>query len=453
MPAVKEDAGVAIVDQGVPEAQRSMSLEKIFWSHFSPNFGPPTWMIGLIVAAAGLDPGSGLAAILIGNVVGCVPTALSATMGPVTGLTQIENSRFAFGRSGTRVPAGINAFMCVGWVAVANVPATLALIAFVAYGGVSLPFWVALAVLSAFQLVAAIYGHHVVQLVQKYVGYFLVVAFSIVVAAAAVHGGISMPASHPFAIAPFALAISVASSNVLSWAPYSSDYTRYAPKSTSKVLVFTLVFVGLAGSSIVMEMLGFMTAKTVTDLSPAGFIAGLAALSGGLAPLVLVIVALSSVAGSVINATTASYSLISSGVKIPRTAAALIVGILAYVITVIGAGRFTTVYSNYLILLLYWISPWIGIVLADWYLRSSVTQSRQRAWKAGATIFVVITPLTILLFSATDVYTGPIAKLLGGVDVGYYVGFFAAAALYLVSQRLNVTSVAPGNSVTDPELA
>jgi purine-cytosine permease-like protein len=35
------------------------------------------------------------------------------------------------------------------------------------------------------------------------------------------------------------------------------------------------------------------------------------------------------------------------------------------------------------------------------------------------------------------VYTGPIAKLLGGIDVGYFVGFFVAGLAYVAAQRIS----------------
>jgi NCS1 family nucleobase:cation symporter-1 len=435
MAAVSEASDTSIVELGVPEAHRTMSIEKVFWSHFSPNFSAPTWMIGLLLAAAGLDRWWGVLAIVAGSVLGVLPTAFSALMGPATGLTQIENSRFSFGRRGTRLPAAINYVMCVGWVAVGNVPATLALMAALAFGGIALPFWLALAIVAGVELVASVYGHHAVQLLQKYVGYGLVVAFGIIVVVATLKGAIvGAPAQHGSSLATFALGVSIAASNTLSWAPYSSDYTRYAPKTTAPATIFLLVFVGLAGSSTAMEIFGFVTATGITDTTPAGFIAGVAKLSGTLAPLVLGVIAVAAICGSTINITTASYSLISSGVKIPRPVSAIVAGLIAYVLAVAGEGGFTSLYTNYLILLLYWISPWIGIVLADWFFvpRGSSDTS---GWRAGATIFAIVTPVTILLFSSTDAYTGPIAKMLGGLDVGYVVGFFGAAIAYVATVR------------------
>ena len=39
------------------------------------------------------------------------------------------------------------------------------------------------------------------------------------------------------------------------------------------------------------------------------------------------------------------------------------------------------------------------------------------------------------LFSATPIYTGPVAKMLDGTDIGFFVGFFVASLCYAVVER------------------
>ncbi len=56
-------------------------------------------------------------------------------------------------------------------------------------------------------------------------------------------------------------------------------------------------------------------------------------------------------------------------------------------------------------------------------------------WTRGATIFLVTAVLTTALFSVSDLYTGPAARLLGGADIGYYVGFLGAALWYAAGHR------------------
>jgi NCS1 family nucleobase:cation symporter-1 len=186
-------------------------------------------------------------------------------------------------------------------------------------------------------------------------------------------------------------------------------------------------------SAFCLEVCGLLTASRLHDLSPAGVIGGIAALAGPFAPIALAAIAISAVAINSINDNTAAYSLISAGVRIPRHISAIVTSFFGFVLAVAGAGKFAELFSNYLLLLLYWIAPWAGIVLADWLLYRGLRQTP--AWGVGAWIFCIVTPLTIALFSATEIYTGPIAKLLGGTDIGFFVGFLMAAGAYLTLDK------------------
>ncbi len=73
-------------------------------------------------------------------------------------------------------------------------------------------------------------------------------------------------------------------------------------------------------------------------------------------------------------------------------------------------------------------------MLTHWFFFRDRTDARLD-WAPGATVFAVVTVLTIGLFSSTQAYTGPIARALGGTDIGYFVGFFVAGGVYLLVER------------------
>jgi NCS1 family nucleobase:cation symporter-1 len=429
-----EDVHASLIENGVAPEQQTMALDKVFWSHFCTNLAPATWVLGALLVAIGLDFRTGVLAILIGNVLGGLPVGLNSTIGPRTGLTQIEISRFAFGRLGTRVPSALNWFCAVGWDAVNNVPSVLALVALAALFGFSVPFWVGLTLLVAIQLAASMYGHHAVQLLAKYLCYVLIVVFSITGVVAILKGG-SLAAVHA-AIKPatFMLGVSMIAGFTIGFAPYSADYTRYLPRATKPGTIFLLSFGGLTLSATLIEFVGLLTASRLTDLSAAGVIAGIGAMTGPFAPVALIAIAASAISINSINDNTAAYSFISTGIRIRRDVAAVITTACGFALAVAGAGKFAELFSNYLLLLLYWIAPWAGIVLTDWWMFGGSARPARR-WGSGATIFVIVTPLTIALFSATPIYTGPVAKLLGGTDIGFFVGFFAASLGYAAVER------------------
>lgn len=425
-----------VVEKGISEQDQTMSLEKVFWSHFSPNLVPAAWVIGVLIVVIGLDFWTGLLAVIVGNILGSLPVALAGLIGPKTRLTQMETSRFSFGKTGARVPAFINWVSCVGWDAVNNVPSVVALIALFALVGIALPFWLVLAVLVIIQMVVGIYGHHMVQATEKYLGYFLLVVFAVSGILALMNGGTLATASQPVSLSAFLIGVAIVASFNLAWAPYSADYTRYLPKGTPNRAIFWRAFLGLVLSAGLIEFFGLMTAGAVSDPTPGAVIGSIGKLTGALAPLALLAIGISSIAVNALNDNTGAYSLISAGVHIPRPVSAVIAAVIGFALAVYGAGQFASLYENYLLILLYWISPWVAIVLTHWWLnKQTAPTSYPFGWTRAATIFVVVAVLTIYLFASTPNFTGPIATWLGGTDIGYFVGFIAAGLLYAVTAR------------------
>lgn len=435
-----EELSAASVREPVPDALKTMPLDRVFWSHFSPNLGPGGWVTGALLISMGLDFRTGVLAVLVGNIIGALPVAFAAAIGPATGLTQMEASRRALGCIGVRPPAFLNWIYCVGWDAVNNVPAATALVALLLMAHIQAPFWLALGVLACVQMVASIYGHNVVQLLQKYLGAVLLVTFLLMGVTLAAQGTTPIRAHHAVSWQTFLLATGVLVSFNLSWASYSSDYTRYLPAKTKPAKVVSLALAGLLGSAIPFQILGLLTAISVAEPSPTAVIASLQHAMGPVGAVALAAIALSSITGNAFNDNTASYSLISAGFSIPRIAAAILTASLGYVLAVAGAGRYTTLYTDYLLLTMYWIAPWAGIVLADWYCGNHKVHAAPPGWTRGATIFAVTSVLTIALFSTSSLYIGPCARWLNGADIGYYVGFLVAAGWYAAGMRTRASS-------------
>jgi len=424
---------VEIVEQGVPEDQQAMLLDRVFWSHFSPNISPSGWIVGIFLIDAGLDFWPALIAIILGNLIGCLAPAFAAVMGPGSGYTQIGTSRYSFGMAGMRMPAILTWAGSVGWDAVNNIPASAAFLTLVLPIGLHVPFWAALLVLCAAQGYASVRGHHVVQALQKYLGYALVVTFGITGVATIVRAGAVVTPPHQFSLSTFVLGVALVASYNLSWAPYASDYTRYLPRTTSKWRIFLLGFAGLSASAFVIEFLGILTASHFKDTTALGVIQGIAQLAGPFGPITLIAFIIASITSNSVGLNTGAYSLISAGIRLPRNVSAALTTTVAFVLALIGVGRFSSLYESYLLLLGYWIAPWIAIVIVDWLLRRGDEQLDPGEWRHGATIFVAVAAATIVLFSSTDIYTGPVTRWLGGVDIGYFVGFFAAALLYFAT--------------------
>jgi NCS1 family nucleobase:cation symporter-1 len=123
--------------------------------------------------------------------------------------------------------------------------------------------------------------------------------------------------------------------------------------------------------------------------------------------------------------------------------------VIAFALALWGAGQFVDLLVKFLLLILYWEFPWMAIVLVDWAMSDKLSFKFNERWSIGATIWWITTILTIALFPASDLYTGPIAKILGGVDIGYYVGFLIAGVSYWAAIRYmpNLARVSPFSEV------
>jgi NCS1 family nucleobase:cation symporter-1 len=107
-------------------------------------------------------------------------------------------------------------------------------------------------------------------------------------------------------------------------------------------------------------------------------------------------------------------------------------------------------YEAFLLVIVYWIGPWLGVVLTDQYLRRdglSVATLYDRAYRnhAGVVALLVGIVVSVPLFSNQVLFTGVLPRLVPGVgDVTFLVGFALAAAVYaLLFRRVAVPTAEP----------
>jgi purine-cytosine permease-like protein len=124
----------------------------------------------------------------------------------------------------------------------------------------------------------------------------------------------------------------------------------------------------------------------------------------------------------------------------------VIVGMMAVWIAVaVGFGGNAVTYVNtMLVLMLYFLIPWSAVNLIDYfYLRKgrySIPQLFEPngiygCWSArGLLAYAVGFTVSIPFFVVPDVYTGPLARLMGGVDMGWLISAVAASATYLLAR-------------------
>jgi NCS1 family nucleobase:cation symporter-1 len=104
-----------------------------------------------------------------------------------------------------------------------------------------------------------------------------------------------------------------------------------------------------------------------------------------------------------------------------------------------------------LTIMLYLLVPWTSVNLVDYFFvrrgRYAIThlfmpQGIYGAWGTrGLAAYLIGFVATMPFFVLPDVYTGPAARALGGVDVGWLVGLaVSGGAYFLLSRSLNLSA-------------
>jgi len=95
-------------------------------------------------------------------------------------------------------------------------------------------------------------------------------------------------------------------------------------------------------------------------------------------------------------------------------------------------------YENFLLVMSYWIGPWLGVMIADKALRKGASIEKflfaSRENIAGPIAFVVAGVFSIWGFSNQSYYSGYFVKHHPGIgDIAFLVGFVLAFIIYYVT--------------------
>jgi len=429
----------------IPEDARYGSVGRIFTVWFTPNLVPAAFFIGTLVTADFLKLGfvTGLLAILVGNVVGSFFVALLSTMGPKLGLAQMPAARLPFGKS-IVVPGLLNWLSTIGWDGINSVFGAIAITILIP----ALPFWGALLIIIAVQALLGIVGYEAIHTFEKWMAIVLGVMFVILTISIFGQGSTSLAdgLSGADQIGAFIGYVAIVASFVLAWSLYASDYSRYLPVDTDTRKVFWYTLGGMAIASGWLEILGLLVAGVATGGESSDTIYKVLGGSGNIiAGLAMVAIAIGTIAVNAMNDYTGSLSLQAAGLRIPRVYSAAAVAVLGFLFTLFLQynGDFAGNFINFILFISYWITPFVGVVLADWWLRgrradawSIVDFARLPSGTVALVALVVGFAVGIPFQNSSLGYTwgGPFnyvtATYLHGADLAYYVGGVVAFLIY-----------------------
>jgi purine-cytosine permease-like protein len=202
-----------------------------------------------------------------------------------------------------------------------------------------------------------------------------------------------------------------------------------------------------------LGILGATIASVTQDTDPAKMVS--AVFGGVTSVLVLLMVLHGPIATNILNVYSASLAALSMGIRLPRTALALVTGVVGYVVTIyfIFAPSFAKAFDNWMISLLLWMSPWAGVVLADFFIKRrgeidvaelyrapDVSAYGDVNWNGIIAFLVGLVTGWSVEDGLVPVLQGPIStKLLGGADLSWLVGIVVSGVIYLALDRHSAT--------------
>ncbi|MCL5958972.1 MAG: cytosine permease [Chloroflexi bacterium] len=425
----------------VPEAERHGHPRSLFWLWLGVNMSMSTWVTGAVATTLfGLPLWLAWLALLAGAALGAAVVALHSLFGPRLGVSQMIHSRAAFGALGNVGPAVLSAIMIVGFYTVNAILGAFALDSLLHIGYVP-----ALAILVAAQTLLAIYGHNMVHQFEKVMAIILGVLFLIIGAYAV--GRINLaapgnPAAPLAGLGPFAAflgSMGAALSFTITYSVLASDYTRYLPRTTKSGRLFASVFLGNFAGGGLLFMIGAAVGSLALvgpDEPPTSMMLALVPAYFGIPAMVAVVL------GSTTQNVLAAYSagLVALVARIPtkRWLAALGAGALGFIPAVLGQGSFAQKYESFLLVILYWALPWMGVVLADYFVvhrgeyRTSLFFDLSHRFGRGLIAWLVGIAATIP-FIQQQLFVGPVAQAFPSLgDISYYVGILVAFVIYAV---------------------
>jgi NCS1 family nucleobase:cation symporter-1 len=431
--------------QPIPLDQRHGTYADLFTVWFGSNLMLLTIVTGgLAVTVFALPFVWAVTALAVGNLVGAVFMALHAAQGPTLGVPQMVQTRGQFGSLGSLLVIGIVIIMYVGFLS-SNLVLGGEALASMTRGKSDVP---GIALVGALSVIAAIYGY---DLIHAYTRVMTYVSGAVLALAAvwivAVHG---LPADflsrNTLNLQGILGTVSTAALWQIAYAPYVSDYSRYMPRETGVRPAFWASYWGCTLGSFLPMVLG--AAVGLAAPKP-NLIVGLAVMTHGIAPLVLVVFSVGVAAANAMNLYCGALSTLTFGQTLfprwsPGARARTVIALILFVFSLIGAllskESFLANYEAFILLLLYVLVPWTAINLVDYYLlrrgQYDVASFFRRDGGIygrinGAAVTCYVAGILVQLpFIASPLFTGPVARAMGGIDLSWIVGLAVTSPAY-----------------------
>ncbi|WP_343208569.1 putative hydroxymethylpyrimidine transporter CytX [Anaerolentibacter hominis] len=299
---------------------------------------------------APLGFGKGLAAILLGHVIGCFMLFLAGMIGAKTRKSAMETVKMSFGQKGSLLFSILNVLQLVGWTAIMIYDGALA-----ADGVLRTGAWVWCLVIGALILLWIVIGITNLGKINTIAMAALFLLTLILCKVIFFDGGAGAALSGESM--QFGAAVELSVAMPLSWLPLISDYTREAAKPVKATAVSALIY-GLISCWMYVIGMGAAIYTGESDIAQIMLKAGL-----GIAGLIIVI--FSTVTTTFLDAYSAGVSSESIFQKLKGRHVAIVVTVVGTIAAIVYPMDNIT---DFLYLIGSVFAPMIAIQIADFFL-------------------------------------------------------------------------------------
>ncbi|GLZ75948.1 transporter [Actinorhabdospora filicis] len=457
-----ETRGVDIV----PEHERTSRPSEFGWIWHSAQFSFGTVVLGALPVLFGLSWWASATAIVAGAAVGTLLIVPLVRFGLRTGTNNPVASGAHFGVRGRVAGNLITIGVALGFFAITVwTGGTAMMVASAKLFGTPTgrgALAVAMPAVAVAVILVAVYGQRallVTYRVTAVVGGIVLAALVVVLAPRfdAAYAGGELALSSP--IHTWLLAAGVAVSVPMSYATFQGDYSRYMRPPDRPVMLWNSGSLFL--SCVIAMLVGAFATTTLTN--PAlPWLQGITEVTPPwFAGVVIVFGLVGSFPQGGLCVYAAGLSAQSIFWRASRALVTFLVSLVGVALVYLGAVVFeaTDAMTAFVTLLLTFVAPWSAIMTVGYIrfkgeyraedLHSYATpESRGRYWYSGG-----VNPLALIAFavgvavgllgSSTPLYTGPLSRLLGDVDVGYAASFAVAGVLFALLDRTPRPAAAP----------
>lgn len=239
---------------------------------------------------------TGIIAIILGHIIGCVMLFLAGLIGGQTGKSSMETAAISFGKKGSSFFAVMNVLQLVGWTGIMIYDASLSAETIFSAGA---KLWAL--IIGGLIIVWILVGMKTLEKINVVAMLSLFVLTIVLCVQIMKNAGAAVIGASD--AMTFGGAVELAVAMPLSWYPVISDYTRYAEKPFAATLVSTLTY-GLVSSWMFIIGMGAAIFTETSDVAQIMVKAGL-----GIAGLIIVV--FSTVTTTFLDAFSAGVSSVS----------------------------------------------------------------------------------------------------------------------------------------------